>query len=129
MRSLRSIRCSRRSSVATGSSTATTSSRPCATSASETSPSILVELEVRTPLGPGVTAIGYRSFSLFPAGGRTTRVSGGGPTPSSIRGVPAGAPPSSELSTFPVSSVLRALCRVTVGPAPGTASPIAPLSA
>ena len=34
-----------------------------------------------------------------------------------------------ELCTSPVRSVLRALARVTVGPAPGTASPIAPLPA
>jgi hypothetical protein len=58
MRSFRSIRCSSRSSVATGFSTATTSSLPRATSASDTSPSIRVELDVRTPRGPGVTAIG-----------------------------------------------------------------------
>ena len=44
--------------VATGSCTATTSSLPCATSESETRPSIRVELEVRTPRCPGVTAIG-----------------------------------------------------------------------
>ena len=56
-------------------------------------------------------------------------MSGGGPSSSSISDVPAGAPPSRELSTLPVSSVLRALSRVTVGPAPGTASPIAPVSA
>ena len=58
MRSLRSILLSRRSSVRTGSATATTSSLPCETSASETSPSMRVESEVRTPRGPGVTAIG-----------------------------------------------------------------------
>ena len=56
-------------------------------------------------------------------------MSGGGPAPSSISGLPEGAPPSSELSTFPVRSVLRALARVTVGPAPGTERPIAPLPA
>ena len=38
----------------------------------------------------------------------------------------AGVPPSSELCTSPVSRVLSALSRVTVGPAPGTASPTAP---
>ena len=54
---------------------------------------------------------------------------GGGPAPSSISGVPPEAPPSSELSTSPVRSVWSALERVTVGPAPGTESPIAPLSA
>ena len=36
-------------------------------------------------------------FSLLPAGGRTTSVSGGGPVSSAISGCPAGVPPSSEL--------------------------------
>ena len=56
-------------------------------------------------------------------------MSGGGPWPRVISGVPSFGPPISELATFPVRSVRSAASRVTVGPAPGTASPIAPLSA
>ena len=56
-------------------------------------------------------------------------MSGGGPWPRVISGDPSFGPPISELATFPVRSVRRAASRVTVGPAPGTASPIAPLSA
>ena len=52
-------------------------------------------------------------------------MSGGPPPPSTISGRPDGVPPLSELWTAPVSRVLRALSRVTVGPAPGEASPTA----
>ena len=71
MLSLRSIRRSSRSRVATGSSTATTSSLPLATSARETSPSTRVESEVRTPRGRGRPRSGSgRSRSCRPAGAR-----------------------------------------------------------
>ena len=65
-------------------------------------------------------------FSLLPAGGSTTSVSGGGPD-RARSAASRRVPPSSELCTSPVRSVLSALSRVTVGPAPGTARPIAPL--
>ena len=128
-RSLRSIRSSSRSSTATGSSTSTQRSRPVADICQRdeaVDPRRVRGQHARVrPRRRPRSGSGGRSRSRRRAAGRRGRRGRPG-SPSSSSGSPGGVPPRSELSTSPVSSVLSALARVTVGPAPGTASPTAP---
>ena len=96
---------------------------------SETRPAIRVESDVRTPRWTPRRRVrsGSGRCRSVPLVARRRARPAASLRQGGSRGPPGRVPPRCELSTFPVSSVLSALARVTVGPGTGDDEPDRPL--